>query len=145
MIASLSAAVTRSSLGLGALDLNDHLNYEVTTEIFGGQTSYERQVASSPYVDGSVTVHRRKNNVNDTFVVYVMGADQVEVQNNVKTLIDAFSQDVFNVTVLLDSAEYTYQCEASDYQIEWSHVHFHNRKVRVIFSLSRKPIATVGV
>ena len=141
---TFAATVTRSDLGLGSLNINDNADYKVGNEIMGAMVTYDRKIVSSPYVNGDVTVHRRRGNVSEKFSVYVMAATQTELQTNTKTLIDAFSQNKFNLAVTLDSVQYTYQCEASDYQVEWSNAHMFSLMVKVTFNLIRNPIPLVG-
>lgn len=141
---TFAATVTRSDLGLADLNINDGTNFKVSNEILGGTVTYDRNVVSSPYVNGDITVHRRRANVQERFAVYVYGSSQAVLRANVKTLIDAFSQDTFNVTISLDSDPNTYQCEASDYTVEWSNAHIFSLQVRVMFNLNRKPIPLAG-
>lgn len=141
---TFAASVTRSDLGLGVLNINDNLDYIVGSEIMGAMVTYDRQTVSSPYVNGDITVHRRRGSVNEKFAVYVLGDTQTELQTNVRTLISAFSQNKFNLVLLLDGIEWSYVCEASDYQVEWSNAHFFATKVKVVFNLLRSPIALVG-
>jgi hypothetical protein len=142
---TFAASVTRSDLGLATLNINDGLDYRVSNEIMGSMVTYDRKTVSSPYVNGDVTVHRRRGSVAEKFAVYVYGDTQTELQANVKTLIEAFSQNVFNLIMTLDSVEWSYKCEASDYQIEWSNAHMFANQVRVVFNLIRSPIPVVGV
>jgi hypothetical protein len=141
---TFAASVTRSDLGLGVLNINDQLDYIVGSDIMGAMVSYDRQTVSSPYVNGDVTVHRRRGSVTEKFSVYVLGDTQTELQNNIRTLISAFSQNKFNLVMLLDGIEWSYVCEASDYQVEWSNANFFSIKVKVVFNLLRSPIALVG-
>lgn len=141
---TFAATVTRSDLGLADLNINDNADYIVASEMLGSMVTWERKTVSSPFVNGDVTVHRRRGNVSEKFAVYVLGATQTEIQTNIKTLIDAFNQNRFNLTITLDSTVYTYICEASDYQVEWMNTNFFALKVKVVFNLIRGPIPLVG-
>lgn len=141
---TFAASVTRSDLGLAALNINDHTTYRVANEIMGGNVTWDRKTVSSPYVNGDVTIHRRRGNVSERFGIYVYGSNQTNLQNNVKALIDAFSQNSFTLSMTLDSVEWSYRCEASDYQIEWSNAHLFSNQVRVLFNLIRNPIPILG-
>jgi hypothetical protein len=144
-MATFEAAVTRTSLGLPALDINDNSNYIVSAEIMGGTVTRERKSVSSPYVHGDIPVHSRKTSVTEPFAVYVMGESQSELQQNLVVLIDAFSQFQYNILLSVDGTEYLYLCEAAEYQIEWEHAHWHAQKVVVRFNVPRNPIAVTGV
>jgi hypothetical protein len=142
---TFSASVTRSDLGLLDLDINDLVNYRVSSEIMGSMVTFDRKIVSSPYVNGDVTVHRRRGNVNEKFSVLVYGDEQNDLQINVSELINAFTQNSFNLSFGLDSTIWSYKCEASDYQLEWNNAYFASGQLRVTFNLNRNPIPLVGV
>jgi hypothetical protein len=139
------ASVSRPELGLADLNLNDHVNYYVAPGIFGGTVSWRRQTVQSPWIEGQFTVGAVRDQVEDKFVVEVLGADQPSLQVNLQNLIKAFSQSSFNLTVQLDTAYYTYACEASDYTIDWTNTRFMAKQVQVSFSLRRSPVPVNGV
>jgi hypothetical protein len=141
---TFAATVTRSDLGLADLNINDQADYIIGSEMLGAMVTWDRKVVSSPFVNGDVTVHRRRGNVAERFSVYVLAATQSEMQTNIKALIDAFNQHKFNLSITLDSTVYTYICEASDYQVEWMNTNFFALKVKVVFNLIRQPIPLVG-
>lgn len=145
MALAFTAQVTRTLLGLGNLNVNDHLNYITTTQIMGGTVSWQRNAVSSPYVDGDVTVSRRRANVTDQFVINVLGATHAQIKTNLTTLINAFMQDEFDLLLSADGATYQYKCETSDYSVEWNHAKWHDNLVTVSFQVMRKPIAIQGV
>ena len=95
----VTAYVTRELLALDNLYINDHLTYALTTTLMGGQSAWDRNEASSPWVDGEFTVSRKKRNVTEQIVIDVYGSDQVELQDNIKTLIQAFTQDNFGESI----------------------------------------------
>lgn len=145
MSLTFSASVTRSSLGLGDLDIHDGLNYVITNRLFGGSVSYQRNQVSSPYVDGDVTVTRRRPNVSENISIHVYGSDHASMATNVSALIAAFSQDSFNIGVTVGNQLYQYQCEAADYQMEWDQAKMHSTQTTVNFQLPRRPAAVSGV
>lgn len=141
----LLASVTRASFGLPDLNINDHTNYIVAGDILGAQVTWRRQVVKSPFVESAVTVNRVRDIVEDKFAVDVKGDTQTIMQNNVKTLIDAFTQDTFNLLLVLDGASYNYSCETCDYSIDWSVPRMHSRFTQVKFGLRRSPVPISGV
>lgn len=145
MSLAFTATVTRSDLGLSSLNINDHIKYITTTQIMGGQVTWQRNSVSSPYVDGDVTISRRRPSVNDVFVVDVIGANHATIRTNLQALVAAFLQDKFNIIITLDGATYQYQCETSDYSIEWNHAKIHDKRITAQFNVMRKPIAVSGV
>lgn len=141
----VTAYVTRELLALSPLEVNDHITYALTATIMGGQTAWERNEASSPWVDGEFTVSRKKRNVTEQIVIDVYGADQVELQDNIKTLIEAFTQDNYGLLINVTGAQKAYKCFAADYQVSWTHTRVHALNVPVTFNVPRMPNPLLGV
>lgn len=139
-----AASITRTSLGLNPLDLSDQINYKLGNELLGGTQSWQRQSVRSPYVDGEFTVNRTRARVDEKFSVQVMGADQLMLQDNLAQVIDAFSQHRFVLTVEMDGAVYSYDCEASDYTIDWTGPRWMAKTVLVTFMVPRQPRLLTG-
>lgn len=144
IIPTVSCSVTRTSLALADLNLNDHVAYYPSGDIFGATITWRRTTVKSPFVESEFTTNRVRNLVEDKFAVNVLGADQVTMANNITTLINAFSQDTFNLTVQLDSQPYTYACEASDYSMDWQIGRMHSLQTEVKFNLRRSPVPING-
>jgi hypothetical protein len=138
--AVFGASVSRSALGLPALDLNDHLNYIVADQILGGQQTWNRQTAKSPYVDGEWLVNANKALVQDRFAVQVLGATQGEMADNLIALTDAFGQPQYTLTVQTDDQIRTYLCQPADYTVDWSRERMMARKALVTLSVPRQPV-----
>lgn len=141
---TLSVLVDRTELSLADLEINDGTTYIVTDRVNPGAVSWRREQVTSPYVDGAVTVSRAKEIVEGQIVVDVLGATQGAVQNSIATLIDAFTQDQFELTFSMDGTIYKWQCEAADYIVNWDRVRFINRKVSVGFQFPRQPVPLTG-
>lgn len=138
---ALSVLVSRSALGLSDLDINDHIDYIVAgPEFLGGQQSWDRTQVSSPFADGEVTTMRRRQNVQENIVLEVLGDTTSEVHSNAQTVIDAFSQDAFTITVSINGASTAYHCEASDYKLITSGPRYSAQQIQVLFVVPRKPI-----
>lgn len=144
MIPVVTCSVTRTSLALADLNLNDHTAYYPSGDIFGSTVSWRRTTVKSPFVESEFTTNRVRNLVEDKFAVNVIGADQVTMANNITTLINAFSQDNFNLTVQLDAQPYTYACEASDYTMDWQIGRMHSLQTEIKFALRRSPVPING-
>lgn len=139
-----TAVVTRSLLGKADLNINDHAKYILTDTIMGGTVTWERQQASSPWVDGDITISRRRPNVQENVKVYVLGNTQTELQTNLAELVEAFIQDTYTLQIAPGNQSYAWQCESADYTVEFSHVHFYAKKLVVNFMVPRRPIMTAG-
>lgn len=142
---ALVATVSRASLGLPALAINDHLSYALAPGFLGASVVWKRNQASSAYLDGDVTVNRTRSNVVEPVVVEVMGVNQVALQNAVNDLIGAFIQDSFELSVTIGGVQHTYYCESADYQMTWVGHRFIAKQLQVSFQVPRRPVPKIGV
>ena len=142
---SVAAHVTRSQLGLGNLDINDHTTYAIAgPAIMGGGTAWDRKTVNAPWVDGDITVARRRQNVMEQLLVYVAGSDQSTLMSNLRTLRDAFTQDRYTLQITVGSAQNAWDCEAADYSMLYDTAHAYNKYVVATFQIPRKPVPLVG-
>ncbi len=140
----LSVTFSRTLLGLGDLEINDHIKYYVAE--FGDQSiTWRRQQVSSPWVDGTVTSQRSKENVTRSMTIEVLGDNWADTLSNAKDLIDAVSQDTFVLTSDMNSEIVSYICEASDYSWAQSKERWHSYRGILTVSLIHKPNPTTGV
>ena len=140
----MSVTVTRTQLGLSPLAINDHISYYVADTFMGGQVSWTRNQVTSPFVDGAVTVNRTRSMVTEQVVIEVLGGTQALIQANAATLISAFLQDSFLLTITVATTTYQYLCEASDFQVTWTGPRFFAKQAQVTFSMPRQPIPVIG-
>jgi hypothetical protein len=141
----LSVVITRASLGLPDLQLNDHETYYVSADQFmGAQSAWNRNQVSSPFIDGSVTISRQRTMVNEPLALEVIGDSPLEVQQAITALKQAFDQSDFNIGVQLGAATWTYQCEAADTTIARSTPRLVANQWQVVFSVPRQPNPITG-
>lgn len=141
----LSLLVTRDLLGLPSLELNDHVKFVVGANLLGSQVSWERQTATSPWVEGEVTVNRRRGLVRENVEVWVLGDTYATMQTNLTELIAAFSQDRFSLQLTLGSAPaQSWFAETSDYQVQFNNVSIVGQKMLVRFQVPRQPVPAAG-
>lgn len=136
--------VSRLELGMPILDINDHVNYQVGDQILGGNQTWNRQTVKSPYVDGEIMVNRTRGQVQEQFAVQVFGDTQVAMQQNIATLIDAFSQFTYQLSIEMENATYTYQCDTSDYTVDWTNTRMMAKKALVKLQFPRSPKLVSG-
>jgi len=142
---SIVAKVTRSLLSMSDLDINDHSSYVVAgPSAMGGQVSWDRRQVNAPWVDGDITVSRRRQNVTEPLTIYVKGSTQAEMDTRIATLIQAFCQDRYGLQMIVGSANHAWDCEAADYQVTLDTVHFHALYAQAVFQIPRKPVALSG-
>lgn len=131
------------SYGLENISLNDVINYQVSSEDFGNkQQSLRRIEADSPYYDGSFTVHVTKQNVTESLSIYVRGASQNHVTENLLFLEELFMQPTYTMTLRMDDHLETWSCEPSEYSIERSHIYMHNGMAVFKVQVLRHPTVT---
>lgn len=142
---SLSAKVTRTDLGLGDLDINDSTNYRIAgPSVMEGTTSWERNQVSSPWVEGDITISRRRGNVTSQLAIYVNADTIGDMMSKTRTLVDAFTQNRFTLQINMGTAVNQWDCEAADYTVQMDTAHVYNMYSVVTFSLQRKPIPVAG-
>jgi hypothetical protein len=143
----LAVTVSRTALGLADLDINDHVAYRCAAQLLGGQVTWRRNQVTSPWVDGAVTVSRAREMVTEQLGVEVFGADATELEAHVTTLIQAFQQSSFTLTVTVESLAHGYACEAADinYAQFWNGPRLVARQAQLVFSVPRQPVPTAGV
>lgn len=141
---SLSVTISRSELGLSDLELNDGTTYICTPEIEPGQITWRRERVQSPYVDGEFTVSRAKDDGEMRIIVDVLGATHSAIRTSIDTLIDAFTQSTFTLTIAIGGTTYAWTGEAADYAMTWDHVRMIGERVAVGFQFPRKSAAAAG-
>lgn len=144
MAMTLSVVLTRTLLGLGDLEINDHTNYYVA-ELGDLSVTWRRLTTSSPYVDGEVTTQRSRQNTTRQIVVEVLGADWGDAQANARALMDALGQDEFEMTITQNTEVTTFLCEASDFTWRQTKERWHANRGQVAFSLLAKPVPIAGL
>ena len=109
------AVVSRSSLGLAALDLSTG-GYDIVSLTSGGVT-WRRTVVQGKYQRGRALVQAQQDTVTDVVVVRVSGTSQTQVENRVAVLRQAFSQFTYTLTTEIDGVARTIDCEPADMAI----------------------------
>lgn len=144
MALTLSATITRDELGLSDLNINDGVNYKVTTAFMGGSVAWQRQTVSSPYIDGDVAISRRRPDVTETVEILVYGSGHANLRSNVGTLITAFTQEDYNLAFTFDGNIRKYDCKCADYTVQYDQALIHSKMHRVRFMVPRNPVAISG-
>jgi len=140
---TLSVTVSRDLLGLGSLEINDHDAYFMAPFTPAGVT-WSRTTVASPFVEGDITVHRRRANAQESLVVEVNGDTQAELSTNLRTLLQAFQQDRFNVDINVGGTHYVWACEAADYNVAWDGPRFIAKRLQVTLGVPRMPVPVEG-
>jgi hypothetical protein len=143
---NISAVINRDLLGLLPLELADGHPYLLATQFLGAAVTWDRQSVSSRWVDGDYTVSRRRANVSEQIGIEIATATMLELRTAMATLIDAFTQDHFTLTVTVEGVVFAYDCEAGDYtNAMWNTPRLAASRGQVVFTVPRRPIAAAGV
>lgn len=136
------ATVTAS---VGGLNINDGVNYILSPEGLNPATVvYRRTQVMSPFVEGRFTTNRLLDAVEGEMQVDVLGSSQADLASNIAALIAAFTQDTYTLTISLDGTSYSWECEAADYSMDWTHTRVHARRVPMRFAFQRQPTPAAG-
>jgi hypothetical protein len=143
---SVSALVSRTSLALADLDVNDHSKYVVAGPMaFGGAVNWDRKQVNVPWVHGDFTVQRRMTNVTESITFYVAGTSIADLDTNLGAIKDAFMQDRYTFQLVVGGANHAWDCEAADVtQVLYDTAHVYNKYVAITFAVPRKPRALAG-
>jgi hypothetical protein len=142
---ALFVTVTRSLLGLSPLEIASSPDYYIGTQFLGAQVQWERQQVSSSWLDGAVTVNRHRQMVTEQIAVEILDDDLNSVRSKMITLIQAFVQDNFRMTVVAGNSTRIYQCEAADYQdASWTTPRMAGAQGQILFSVPRQPVLIGG-
>jgi hypothetical protein len=132
--------------GVSYLDLNDRYVYRATSETLMATTqARNRTVVTSAMYDGEWEVHSTLGNVTENVSIYVNGADQTVVKENIDRVVAAFSQPIYNVRLSIDADVTYWRCFPAEYSIDRSHVYMHNKMAVVKFQVPRFPKVTTEV
>lgn len=145
---TLSVLLTRSLLGLSDLEVNDHDAYYVAAGS-GDQLSpvvqWEKDQATSRYVEGAVTVSRVRKQFNLNLTVEVMGDTQSDITANIAALLQAATQDHYTLKITVNSVPTYYAAEAADYGAPRTGPRINARQVQIALQVPVQPVPSLGV
>lgn len=107
---SLAASVSRPS---GDLNLSQANVYEVVEYASGG-VLWRRTAVEGKYQRGRRLLNVQAATITDSLVVRVYGTSWAQVNNRVQTLLSAFSQLEYQLTIVEAGVERTIVCEPAD-------------------------------
>jgi hypothetical protein len=148
---AVSATISLAGATPSTLSLTD-APYEIDGTATGsgldvGQVVYSRVWATSAYMAGAVQVWSVPGMVAATLKMYVYNtaSDQVQLQTDLTTLINAFTQEGFVLSFTVGGATYSWACNNADYQIDpWPLQAIIGTRLGVTFDIPRQPIAVAG-
>jgi hypothetical protein len=124
-----------------ALDGENNVLLEV------GARTWERQLATSPVVHGSIETAARLVDIDGTFTVNVFGSSAASVQSQISTVVGAVSAKSWILYVDpsgTGAATYAWKCRRADVGIGLTRQAIHGVVVPVLVSYQRAPIPISG-
>jgi len=113
-----------------------------------GQVINSRIWATSGYVNGAVQVWSVEGEVAATLKVFVFETVEAgwgQLQTDLATLITAFKQPSYTVTLTIDAATFAWSCTNADYAIDaFPKVAVLGLQLGVTFDIPRSPIPVSG-
>lgn len=110
-----------------------------------GQVQFNRVWATSPYVAGGVNTLTVAGVVAATFQVWVKSTSQLSDLDYIALLIEAFTQQTYTLTLVLDSATYEWNCYCADYDIgKFPVISVIGLAYLCTFVVPRSPIPVLG-
>jgi hypothetical protein len=137
---SLSFVSVRVQYGSRWFEVNDGLHYKVEGSSFNESSqTYRRTTVESPWIGGRFVTNIVPDTVEETLSVFVYGADQVDLQDSIDKLIEAFSQFSYIMEFASDQNRLQYSCETADYSISRTRELRHNNMALVSLRIPRIP------
>lgn len=150
MTAAVDRYVSRAAPLLVTTDLHlDEYPFFIAEGSFEpGEVTWKRHEVESAFVHGEYEISAVKKSENIEATIYVFGASQVELQTNVDTLIDAFTQRTFTLTADYGDSGvlWKWNCRRANYkwrQNAWT-PSSANAAATVFLSFPRHPIPVAG-
>jgi hypothetical protein len=118
--------------------------YEVGGEFMTTTSvSWRKVQVASPVTEGSYTVHAVREMVTENVPIMVRGANNFEMQLNLKRLEELFARLDYRLRLEFDDYRETWSCQTAEYSTERSRVYAHNGMAIFTATVPRFPTATV--
>jgi hypothetical protein len=142
---TLGFTISRTLLGLGTLDLNDHTNFYIAPGTWGSAVSWDRTQVGSKFVDGKVTTHRVMEMVQEPLAVEIRGSTNAAMWVNIRALTVAMKQDTFQITTNWNGDTSVWNCEASDLQgLVFTGPRIIAKQMQATYQVLRQPVPVSG-
>lgn len=114
---AITASVTRATVPGGPLAALSLVSADYDIESFGpGALSWRRQTVESKWVHGRFLVSAVKDADVAPLEVVVFGSSPADLDTKTRTLLDAFEQWTYDLTVTTDGVAHTWRCEPAEYR-----------------------------
>lgn len=148
-MADLIIAASVSVEGGGSLDLNDGETHKIMQGGWGpGSVVWRRQAISSVFAHGRYLTSAQKEQVISPLGVRTYGADEDGCLAAVGTLVAAFEQFSYELTMTIGATTFTWECEPADYMVGDSGAiqkfHLMSFQQETMFDIPHFPIPVAG-
>lgn len=109
-----------------------------------GEATYRRITAQSPYFAGRFLVRATKDQITSTLKLRVDETSQARLWEAIDTLVSAFTQPTYDLTININGQYFQYTCEAADYQLGESgpqDLMLRSNTQHLTFSIPHRPAA----
>lgn len=147
MPSTLVVTIGRAELSLATLTLTDPGTYDIDHDTLEpGVPTWIRQLVRSPYVEGATEVGATRDLGWGTARFVVQGSTHATIQTRLDTLVDAFFQSSYTLSVVIDGTTYSWTCMRADC-VGWGLVSdesFFGLAMPVAFRWPRQPVPVSG-
>ena len=144
----IAGFVTRDELSLADLDLNTD-TYKIIRGGWGpGGVVWRRQTVQSPFSSGRYLTGRQKDQAVAPLAIRVTGTNEADCLGKVATLVAAFEQFEYQLSMTVETVTYTWNCECADWTFgeggALQTFHLRAYKQEVVFEIPRHPVPVAG-
>lgn len=131
------------SYGTRWVNLNDGVIYKIGAESRDSTARTWRKVtADSPILGGNYLIHAVPEMVSEQLSIWVYGATQTEVSDNLFGIVDLFEQYDFRIRWTFDEYREYWRCQLADATLGRGQVWTHSLMAQAQFTVPRYPDVT---
>ena len=129
------------SYGSQWVNLNDQTRYKINAEGTrdGAAKTWRRFTADSPFLGGSYLVHAVPEMVQETISVWVYGADQTDLADNLFFLDELFEQLDYRIRWTFNEYREHWRCQLADGTASRNQIWTHSTMAVATYSVPRFP------
>jgi len=144
MTTGLTYLAAEITYGTRWVNLNDGVNYRIgaTSTRESTQKTWRKTTAQSPILGGNYLVHAVPEMVSESISVWIYGADQTEVSDNLFTLTGLFEQYDYRLRWTFNEYRETWRCQLADATMSRGQVWTHSLMASVALTIPRWPDVT---
>lgn len=129
------------SYGTRWVSLNDGVTYKIGSDGTRDSTAktWRKVTADSPILGGNYLIHAVPEMVSESITIWVYGATQTEVSDNLFTLLGLFEQYDYRIRWTFDEYREYWRCQLADAMLSRGQVWTHNQMAQAQFTVPRYP------